>query len=39
MLLDTLESLRPDFTLYVTFQEAFEAASELEKKFKDKMGE
>ena len=39
MILDTLESLRPDFVPYTTFQEAYEAASELELKYKDKIGE
>ena len=36
---DTLEPLRPDLPLYSTAQEAYEAAAELEKKYKDKIGE
>ena len=36
---DTIEALRPDLQLFSTAQEAYEAAMELEKKFRDKMGE
>ena len=36
---DTIEALRPDLTPYATFQEAYEAAAELEKKYKNKIGE
>ncbi|CAI8037046.1 Regulator of nonsense transcripts 2 [Geodia barretti] len=36
---DTLEPLRPDLPLYSTAQEAYEAAAELEKKYKDKIEE
>ena len=36
---DTLEPVRPDLSLYSTAQEAYEAAAELEKKYKDKIGE
>ena len=39
LVLDTLESLRPDLVPCSTFQEAYEAAAELEKKYKDKIGE
>ena len=36
---DTVEALRPDLQLFSTAQEAYEAAMELENKFRDKMGE
>ena len=36
---DTIEALRPDLQLFSSAQEAYEAAMELEKKFRDKMGE
>ena len=36
---DTIESLRPQLEFFRTPQEAYEAAMELEKKFRDKMGE
>ena len=36
---DTIEALRPDLPLFSSAQEAYEAALELEKKFRDKMGE
>ena len=36
---DTVEALRPDLQLFSTAQEAYETAMELEKKFRDKMGE
>ena len=35
---DTIESLRPQLELFKTQQEAYEAALELERKFRDKMG-
>ena len=35
---DTLEALRPDLVIYSTPQEAYEAAAELEKKYRDKIG-
>ena len=39
LVLDTLEALRPELQLFTTQQEAYEAALELERKFRDKMGE
>ena len=36
---DTLELLRPHLVLFATPQEAYEAALELERKYKDKIGE
>ena len=38
MVTDTIEALRPELTLFTTAQEAYEAALELERKFRDKMG-
>ena len=39
MVQDSCEALRPDLELFKTHQEAVEAALELEKKYKDKIGE
>ena len=39
MVQDTVEGLRPDLEMFKTHQEAVEAAMELEKKYKDKIGE
>ena len=36
---DTLETLRPHLVMYITPQEACEAALDLERKYKDKIGE
>lgn len=36
---DTLEPLRHDLALFATPQEASEAAAELEKKYRDKIGD
>ena len=36
---DTVESLRPQMEWYKTPQEAYEAALELEKKYRDKIGQ
>jgi len=38
LVLDTFELLRPRLVLFTTPQEAYEAALELEKKYKDKIG-
>ena len=38
MVQDTMEGLRPDLQLFKTHQEAVEAALDLEKKYKDKIG-
>ena len=38
LIADTLESLRPDLSLYSSAQEAYEAAAELEMKYRDKIG-
>ena len=39
MVQDTIEGLRPDLELFKSQLEAVEAAMELEKKYKDKIGE
>ena len=39
MVQDTIEALRPDLELFKSQQEAVEAAVELERKYKDKIGE
>ena len=38
MVQDTIEALRPDLELFKSQQEAVEAAVELERKYKDKIG-
>ena len=38
MIQDSVEALRPDLQLFKSHQEAVEAAIELEKKYKDKIG-
>ena len=39
MVQDTIEALRPDLEMFKSHQEAVEAAMELERKYKDKIGE
>ena len=39
LVMDTIEDLRPDMEMIATQQEAYEAALELERKFRDKIGE
>ena len=39
MVQDTIEALRPDIEMFKSHQEAVEAAMELERKYKDKIGE
>ena len=38
LFLDTMETLRPGLVLLPSAQEAYQAALELERKFKDKLG-
>ena len=38
MVQDTIEGLRPDLEMFKSHQEAVEAAMELERKYKDKIG-
>ena len=39
LIVDTIGSLRPNLTLYATHSEAVEAAIELERKFRTRLGE
>ena len=39
MVQDTIEGLRSDLEMFKSHQEAAEAVMELEKKYKDKIGE
>ena len=39
MIQDSIEALRPDLEMFKTHQEAMEAALELDRKYRDKIGE